>query len=147
MSQFNPEAFMGSTTTEASSTVYLPHPEGEFPARLTEVKPNVTDKGKAYLRITWVTDDEGVRKTLGQAEPKVWQTIWLDINEAGALEVGPGKNVQLGKLREALNQNQAGMPWSPPMLVGQVGKIRVKHSIDKRDNVTIQAEVAAVTKL
>jgi hypothetical protein len=33
------------------------------------------------------------------------------------------------------------------MMVGGVARIKVKHSIDKRDGVTINAEVSGVTKL
>lgn len=81
------------------------------------------------------------------AEPTVYQTIWLDISGSGGLDTSKGKNVGLGKLRDALGQNREGQPWSPGMLVGQVALIRVGHSIDKRDNVTVQAEVKAVAAL
>ena len=43
--------------------------------------------------------------------------------------MGKGKNVALGRLREALGQNTPGKPWSFGMLVGQVAKVAVKHRI------------------
>lgn len=147
MSNFNPEAFMNSTTNEASATQYLQVPEGEYNASIDTVTPRSTQTGKALLSIKWKVDDEAARNATGMAEPSVFHTIWLDVKDDGTLDGGPGKNVQLGKLRDALGQNAAGKPWTPGMLVGQVAKIRVKHSIDKRDNVTINAEVSAVTKL
>lgn len=147
MSNFNPEAFMNSTTSEASATQYLQVPEGEYNASIDTVTPRSTQTGKALLSIKWKVDDEAARNATGMAEPSVFQTVWLDIKDDGTLDGGPGKNVGLGKLREALGQNAPGKPWAPGMLVGGVAKIRVKHSIDKRDNVTINAEVSAVAKL
>lgn len=147
MSNFNPEAFMNSTTSEANSTQYTQVPEGEYNASIDAVTPRTTQTGKALLSVKWKVDDEGARNATGMAEPSVFQTVWLDIKDDGTLDGGSGKNVGLGKLREALGQNQAGKPWAPGMLIGGVAKIRVKHSIDKRDNVTINAEVSAVTKL
>jgi hypothetical protein len=147
MSQFDAEAFMNSSTTDANSTAYTPVPEGEFQASVASVTPRVTGTGKALLNLGWKVDDETVRNETGMAEPMVYQTIWLDVTESGGLDTGKGKNVGLGKLRDALGQNKPGQPWSPGMMVGQVAIVRVGHSIDKRDNVTIQAEVKAVAAL
>ena len=147
MSTFNPEAFMNATFNDSNSTQYEQVPEGEFQAVIDTVTPRTTGTGKALLSVRWKVDDEGVRNQTGMAEPSVFQTVWLDVTEQGGLDFGKGKNVQLGKLRDALNQNAAGKPWAPGMLVGGIAKIRVKHSIDKRDNVTLNAEVSAVTKL
>lgn len=147
MSQFDADQFMNSSISDANSTQYTPVPEGEFQASINAVTPRVTGTGKALLNVAWKVDDEQVRTETGMAEPTVYQTIWLDVTESGGLDVGKGKNVGLGKLRDALGQNKPGSPWSPGMLVGQVALIRVGHSIDKRDNVSIQAEVKAVAAL
>jgi hypothetical protein len=147
MSTFNPEAFMQSSVSEASDTQYLQVPEGEFAAAIDAVTPRTTQTGKALLNVKWKVTDPVAQEATGMAEPTVFQTIWLDVTEQGGLDMGKGKNVGLGKLRDALGQNKPGQPWSPGMLVGGVAKIKVAHSIDKRDNVTINAEVKAVTKL
>lgn len=147
MSTFNPENFMNSSTNEASDTQYLQVPEGEFSAVIDGVTPRTTQTGKALLNVKWKVIDEAAQEATGMAEPSVFQTIWLDISESGGLDMGKGKNVGLGKLREVLGQNKPGQAWSPGMLVGGVAKVKVAHSIDKRDNVTINAEVKAVTKL
>jgi hypothetical protein len=147
MSTFNPDDFMNSTTSESNSTQYTQVPEGEFQASIDSVTPRTTGTGKALLSVKWKVDDEGVRLETGMAEPSVFQTVWLDVTESGGLDFGKGKNVQLGKLRDALGQNTPGKPWAPGMLVGGLAKIKVKHSIDKRDNVTLNAEVSGVTKL
>lgn len=147
MSTFDPTAFMNASTTEASDTQYLQVPEGEYQASIKEVTPRTTQTGKALLSIRWTVDDEGARVATGMAEPSVQGTIWLDVKDDGTLDMSKGKNIGLGKLRDALGQNAPGKPWSPAMLVGGVAKIKVAHSIDKRDNATINAEVKAVAKL
>lgn len=147
MSSFKPDTFLNTETSDANATNYTPVPEGEFTASIKVVKPRVLTDGRAVLDVTWIVDDETARQETGMAEPTVRQTIWLDVTETGGLDNGKGKNVGLGRLREAVSQNQAGKPWMPGMLVGQVAKVKVSHSIDKRDGVTIQAEVKAVLPL
>lgn len=147
MSSFNPDLFLNTETESANSSTYTPVPEGEFNASIKAIKPRVLTDGRAVLDVTWTVDDEVARNETGMAEPMVRQTLWLDTTESGGLDFGKGKNVGLGRLREAVGQNQAGKPWAPGMLVGQVAKVKVGHSIDKRDSVTINADVKAVLPL
>ena len=147
MSAFNPDTFLNTETSSANSVQYTPVPEGEFNASIKAIKPRVLTDGRAVLDVTWTVDDEQARNETGMAEPSVRQTVWLDTTESGGLDFGKGKNVGLGKLRDAVNQNASGKPWAPGMLVGQVAKIKVSHSIDKRDGTSINADVKAVTKL
>ena len=147
MSSFDPNTFMSAETSQANATKYVPTPEGEFTASIKEIKPRVISDGRAVLDVNWIVDDEQARVETGMAEPMVRQTLWLDITESGGLDFGKGKNVGLGRVREALGQNQSGKPWAPGMLIGGVAKIKVTHSIDKRDNETVQANVASVVAL
>lgn len=144
MSTFNPDSFLSTEVTEANATTYTPVPEGEHPASVKSVKLRVLTDGRAVFDVTWTVDSDEAREVTGMAEPSVRQTIWLDVTESGGLDFGKGKNVGLGRLREALGQNSAGKPWSPGMLVGGAAIVKVGHSIDKRDGVTINAEVKAV---
>ena len=147
MSTFDPNTFLNTETNDSNATSYTPVSEGEYQASLKKIAPRVLTDGRAVLDITWVVDDEAARQETGMAEPSVRQTIWLDTTESGGLDFGKGKNVGLGRLREALDQNTPGKPWAPGMLVGGVAKIKVTHSIDKRDGTTVQANVGAVTHL
>jgi hypothetical protein len=147
MSSFNPDTFLNTEATESNATSYTPVPEGEFTASIKAIKPRVLNDGRAVLDITWIVDDEQARNDTGMAEPSVRQTLWLDVTESGGLDFGKGKNVGLGRLRDAVGQNASGKPWAPGMLVGQVAKVKVAHSLDKRDGVTINADVKAVAKL
>ena len=147
MSAFNPDTFLNTEITESNATAYIPVPEGEFIGSIKNLKPRVLTDGRAVLDLNWTIDNDTAREATGMAEPSVRQTIWLDLSENGGLDFGKGKNIGLGRLRDALGQNETGKPWQPGMLVGGVAKVKVAHSIDKRDGETIQAQVSSVTKL
>lgn len=142
-SVFNPDTFLNTTTTDANETTYTPVPEGEWQAVIKEIKPRAA-KENALLDIIWGVDEQEVIDATGMKNPIVRQSIFLDITDTGALDKGKGKNVQLGKLREAVGQNQNGKPWQPGMLVGQVAKIKVTHRMYEGEP---QAEVRGVAAL
>lgn len=154
---FNPEMFLNMSTNEANSTELLQVPEGEYTAVTQGIGPDSFKRfpikqgariGQDFIRldVSWVINDEGgkLKDYLGR-EPKINQGIGLDVNPDGTLEMGKGKNVALGQLREALGQNQAGRPWSMSQLGGQVAKIKVKHRLDAATGRTY-VDVGAVTK-
>ena len=148
-SVFSPEAFMQSQFTEANETIFVAVPEGEFPAVIKSVECNSwqsRDGSKSGLKLdlVWSVDDESVKATTGMTEPQVRQSVMLDLTEQGGLAVGANKNVNLGRLREAVGQNQSGKPWNPMMLQGQVARIAVKHRLYEEQTF---AEVKGVTKL
>lgn len=130
MSAFDPDLFMNTTTTDANDTNFAPVPVGEYQASIKEVKA-ATAGDKPVLNVTWAIDSDEVREETGLASPTVRQTIWLDLTEQGGLDNGKGKNVGLGKLREALGQNTPGKPWSPGLLVGQVAMVQIGHRSGK----------------
>lgn len=147
MSTFDPNSFLNTEVNEANATAYTPVPEGEYPASIKKLTPRVLTDGRAVIDVSMVIDDADVREETGMAEPLVRYTLWLDLTDSGTLDFGKGKNVGLGRLRDALGQNISGKPWQPGMLIGGVCKAKVTHSIDKRDGVTVQANVSAVSPL
>lgn len=145
MSSFNPESFLYTETTNSFETEAIPVPVGEWGAMIKSIKPRVLQGGRGVLDVYWIVLDEEVKTELDMAEPMVRQSIWLDLDDNGFLAEGKNKNVQLGQLREAVSQNRKGQPWAPSMLVNQMAKVKVAHSVDKRDGKTIQADVTSVT--
>lgn len=156
-SAFNAEMFLNISTNEANSTELLQVPEGEYTAVTGGIGPDSFKRfpikqgdraGQDFYRldVVWQINDEGgsIKDYLGR-EPKVTQGIGLDISKDGTLEMGKGKNVALGQLREALGQNQAGRPWSMSQLGGQVAKIKVKHRLDAASGRTY-VDVSSVTR-
>lgn len=143
MSNINPDTFANLVITEAMDTVVGQVPAGDFPAYIKSQKLR-QQKEHWLLDITWVVTDSAVAQELGRDEPTVRQSIFLDFTQEGALDLGKGKNVQLGKLREAVDQNQKGKPWSPGMLIGCSAIVNVQHRMDKNNNP--QAEVRGVAR-
>ena len=149
-SPFNPDQFLDMQTTEANDTTLVPVPVGEYIAIASEVKARQWTKkddpsvSGLALDVVWEIDDAGVKALLGRDKVTVKQGLMLDLTESGGLDMGKGKNVGLGKLREALGLNTPGQAFSPNMIVGRPAKVRIDHRVDKD---TIYADVKAVTKL
>jgi hypothetical protein len=147
---FDPDNFMDQAVSEANSTDFVPVPVGTYVAVVTSVTPRTwqskSDPSKAgiALDVLWGIDDAEVQELLGRPTVTVKQGLMLDITEAGTLDMGRGRNVNLGRLREALHLNAPGQPFAPSMLNGRVGRVKVKHRADKGQ---IFAEVEAVLPL
>ena len=145
---FDPEAFLGTNTDAELDTRTIPIPDGEYTAIVDKVQARLAGD-KPVLEVIWSIDDAdgSVLKATGRDKNTVRQTIWLDVNDNGALATGAGKNVGLGRIRSALNQNTAGQPWNPNMMVGQPAKVQVGQRPDKNDPETIFNDVKRVAAL
>lgn len=147
---FNPEQFLDQQFTEANDTKLVPVPVGEYTAIAGEVKcrqwQSKADPSKSGLTldITWEIDDPAVKELLGRDKVTVRQGIMLDLTESGTMDMGKGRNVGLGRLREALNLNQPGQAFSFSMIPGRLAKVSVTHRIDGEN---IYAEVKSVARL
>lgn len=151
MSMFNADAFLQGSVTGAMDTKIIPCPEGDYLGVITGLAArqwNSKDGSKTgiALDVTWTIEDQGVKDHCARSEVTVRQSIMLDCDDNLQLEVGPGKNIGLGRLREATGQNDPSRPFSFGNLQGQMAKVGVKHRVDDRDNETIYAEVKSVVK-
>lgn len=152
---FDPDAFM-QQTVDANATEFRVVPEGEYQAMTGDVTsanleqvnftykrgPNEGQPGTmTKLRVPFSIQDQNLEAEFGR-KPTVSMQCILDLKDGG-LDTGPDKNVQLGRLRQALGQNSPG--WSFPQL-GNSGPvmIRVKHRKDERDPTRVYAEVVSV---
>lgn len=132
MSTFDPQAFLDAQTTETNDTRVLPCPVGEWPATVdsVDVKSGVSQKsGEPWTRLNVKWKIEGTdANRLAERDPiYVTQGVMLDITEAGGLDMGKGRNVGIGRLREAAGLNQPGQPFSFRMLIGRSAKVSVTH--------------------
>lgn len=128
---FDEDAFMSSTSEGEMSTEFTPVPVGEWQAVVKKIgtRSGEGEKGSwAMLDVTWAIDNAEVTEVTGMENPSVRQSIFLDISESGGLDLGKGKNIGLGRLREALGQN-TGAAWSPSMLEGCVATVMVDHRL------------------
>lgn len=153
MSTFDPNTFLEMTVEDSNSTVMIPVPAGEFTGIIDKIdcrswtSKKDPSKSGMTLDITWTVDDANVKELLGRDKVTVRQGIMLDLTDAGGLDMGKGKNVSLGRLREAVDLNQAGQPFSFKMLPGRMAKIVVSHRPNDQNPEQIFAEVNAVAKL
>lgn len=148
-STFDPDLFQSMQQEAEFSTEVTPIPVDDYNAQISKIgspRQSTSNDGKVYTAwdISWKIDapDKGE----DAHERTVRQSIFLDLNDAGALDSGKGKNVQLGRLLEALKLN--GKPWTPQGLVGNVARISVTQYAGKdKYEGTIFNDVKAVTAL
>lgn len=135
---FDPTAFENSVTSEASSTSVTPIPAGEQNSIIEDYKfvPYTNGKtGESGVRcdISYsILDDTGAIQAHIGRPPRLTKGNFVDLDANGGFDFSKGKNVWLGKIREALGQNVPGQPWSFPMLKGQA--IRLILSVDGEYN-------------
>lgn len=152
MSVFNPEVFLNQTTQKALQTNRTPIPSDEYVAVVDSVEAGVTSKkGLPYLYVYFKIIGDGgemLKTKFGFRDPKIRRMFMLDFDEAGTLDDQPNKNVDLGKLRDTLDQNRAGEPWAPSMLVGGGPiKIQVTQRPEEDNPAIIYNDVRAFAKL
>jgi hypothetical protein len=147
---FDPSQFLDMQVEGSNDTKLIPVPAGEFTAISEKVECRTwtskkdPSKSGVTLEVHWLIDDNSVKEMLGRDKVSVRQGIMLDLLDSGGLDMGKGKNVGLGRLREALNMNSPGEPFSFSMIPGRMAKIKVDHRIDGD---AIYAEVKGVTKV
>lgn len=149
MALFDPNTFMDAQIEEANSTEFVPVPVGDFTAISSDpeiVTWQSKDGTKSGLKldIKWDIEDHEVKQLLERDKVTVKQSIMLDITEQGGLDFGKGKNVNLGRLRSALDLNKPGEPFTFRALAGRMAKVRVEHRLV--DGVPF-AEIKGVAKI
>lgn len=150
MSTFDPDTFLSTTYKETTDTKLIPVDEGEFMCQATKVaaKKITAKTGLDYyvLEVSWQVLDEDQKKKTGLEKPMARQSMFLELNESGNLDMSKGKNVDLGRLREALGQNSSTKPWAPSHIVGMTAYCKVKHDVDQENPEIIRNRVVAVSK-
>lgn len=148
MSTFDPDAFLNTEYQEAAATKLEPVPEGEYQAQIDNVtaKQITTKEGdeRIVMEIIWNILDDDVKAQLGMDKVTVKQGLFLDLSEEGSIDMSKGKNVRLGRLREALGQNKDGKPWSPGKMIGESAFVQVTQRPDKADPEVIYNDIGKV---
>ena len=151
MGTFNPEQFLDATITEANSTQMLPVPEGDYTGivledpKFREIQGK-KDPSKTYrmMDLVWTLEDPALAEKLGRNQVNVRQSVMLDFTDNGSLDMGKGRNIALGRLREALGLNNPGQAFSFRQISGKVAKVHVKHRVT--DDGRVFDEVDAVAR-
>ena len=151
MSAFDPELFLQTEVEEANSTEYVPFPEGEHLSSIKDVKirmiePKDGGESRPVMDVVFNSQSPEVIEALENPEGgNVRMTCFLDITASGGLDMGKGKNVVLGRLREAIGQNTPGKPWNPLHMVGSPVMINVVHTASNRGDGSVFANVSQVS--
>ena len=132
MTTFDPNTFLNMTVEETNDTKIIPCPAGEYlaVAEKVDIKSWAARDGSSSglkVEILWDIADENVKAMLGRDSVKVQQQQMLDLTDTGNLDMAKGKNVGLGRIREALGLNVAGQPFSFGMIQGRMAKVIVSH--------------------
>lgn len=146
MSVFDPDAFMQTQTDSAMDTVLTPVPPGDRQGQIDSIKvrQNTTLGGDTYtiMDVNWHILDDESKKVTGMAKPTCRQSVFLDLTTEGSLDNGKGKNIQLGRLREAVGQNSKGKKWSPGMLVSATALCHIEPAVKEPENYSNVTKVA-----
>lgn len=151
---FDPNEFLSQTITDANDTKLIPVPDnmagepylmlaGKVEIRSWQKRDDPSVGGLA-LDIQWEIQDEAVKEHCGREKLTCKQGIMLDLTDSGQLDMSKGKNIGLGKLREALDMNQPGQAFSFQMIEGRLAKGHVQHRVVGED---VYAEVKRVVKM
>jgi len=138
---FNPEAFMQQQQSGELDTTFIPVPEGEYSAVAEGVNVRTTNTGKVILDVSWAVNDANVVEETGRENNTVRQSIFLDLTDAGTLDMGKGKNIGLGRLMEAVGIDMS-KKWALQDVVGHMALVTVKHRMS--DDGTVYADVKRV---
>ncbi len=123
LSAFNPETFLDQEIDTQFDTKYALVPDDDYTALIDNVVGREfinkeTGERGIIADVTYeLMDCDEVKETLGLKKAVVKQGLFLEY-ENGVLADGTGKNVKLGKLREATGQDKKGKPWKFSMLIG-----------------------------
>ena len=145
---FDPNTFLEQVVAEVGSTEAVPIPAGEYLAFID--KKEVTSWQKKddpsvsglKLKITWALEDAAVKELLNRDKVIVTQDIMLDLTDSGSLDMGKGRNVELNRLRAAVDLNVSGFTFH--QLDGRMARVTVKQDQDKNDPQKFYARVKAV---
>ena len=148
---FDPDQFLDTPLDGANDTKGIPIPPGEYTGMIDSAKilqwqkrddPSVHG---LKLQVMWQLDDMELKELLGRDKITIRQDVMLDTTESGGIDMGKGQNVGLGRLREAINKNQPGVPMS--QFVGCLAKVFTTNRQDPKDPETVYSEVKAVARL
>lgn len=152
---FDANAFMQSVTTEANATSIPLCPVGEYTGVISGLEfasgviKNGARAGQPWhqLRIAIKTSDPAALAGTDLPERTVRGSIMLDLTDSGGLATGDGRNIGLGRLREAVGLNEKGKPFAPAMLEGRSLRFEVTHRVDQNDASKVYEEIKSFKSL
>lgn len=132
-SLFDPQQFLETEITGEMATKYVDILPGRYNMQVREITsrrviPDDSSK-KPFTTIEFSCAIDGSERTptgvtlkelTGRDENFARYKGFLDLTDSGTIDLGPGRNVALGALREATGLNNPLQPFKINMLKGQV---------------------------
>jgi hypothetical protein len=164
MSEFDPDLFLQQTVDKPLETEFTLVPTGEYLAAIDDFDKDAMEQidftykkgdragqpGTMYkLTLPFVINDDKVKQELDRDKVTISKQLILDLDDNGKLSEGKNKNVELGRIRDAVGQND-GSPWSIAQLRGAGPlMVRVTHvEFERRDGSRgKRAEIDRVAKV
>lgn len=152
ISAFDPQSFLDATMDQPLVKRPPLSAGKDFVGIIGEVKPRPW-QGKKDPTQSGIAMDIPVeidlsaypeeKARLGADKLMLTDSIMLDLNAAGSIDNGPGKNGKLRRYREALDLNKAGDVFSFRNMQGRSIKVKIGHREYQGD---IFDEIAGVAK-
>jgi len=152
---FNSEQFLQTKGKGELDTKRPVVPVGTYRAQIEKIdaRENEIKKGDkkgqtvVFMDVLWHVLDERLAAALNIEKVFVRQSFAIDLTPEGNLDYGKAKNIDLGKLRAALKQNDAKKEWWPNLMVGALGQIQVTHDANEDDPTQPYQRVKSVAPL
>lgn len=147
------DAFESAPLKGPSSTVAIPPPAGETNGTIKSHKlkaVNTKEGEKVVMDVVWeLSDTDGkIQAITGREKNFARQSVWIDLDNDGRTDESDGMNIGLGRLRDAIGQNEKGKKWSYELLDGAgPALLTIKHEPRKDDAKIIDARVDKVAAL
>jgi len=145
MSGFDAQSLLNATYTDANATKLIPAPVGDYVGLCTkvDVKSGTSrNSGEPWTRLELYLESEDPKlEQVGMKKKTFRADTILELTPMGTIDTGPGKNVTLGRWREAAGLNREGQPFSLGMFQGQMFKFTVSHEPDAKDPEVIYERV------
>jgi len=132
---FDLDSFLDTPTSGALETRFKPMPAGDYEAIVEEMSQpemrSFKDKqtgetvSKPAFTVTYRVLDDDVVEAMKPGNPTIRQNIWLNVNDAGALDME--QNLPLGRLMEAAGVDME-KKWTPRDAQSATVMVRVAHS-------------------
>jgi hypothetical protein len=151
---FDPAQFFENEISSEMATKRVDPPAGRYNFQITEIALKKFDAkepgGKDSYRLEFTCeadahqsapDGSNIAEAIGRDKFFGRYSGWADLTPSGAWELGPGKNITLGAIREATGLNVPGQPFRIGMLKGQVFNGDLYFRQDDKDPEKRYAEI------
>lgn len=154
-SAFSPDIFLQTNYQETTSTVASLLPKDTYVGIIKDLVPRqvqgTKDTTKWYLFMDFnveIGTPAALKEELGRDISKIRHSVGVELIEgSNAIDMGKGKNVQLGRIRDAAGQNVSGQAWAPGMLNGAMVKVDVTQEPSDKDPLIKYNRIASFGKV